>query len=231
MKSAINSRPLPIGQREIDEFPRFGLSQFANRYRNNFGPIKLNILGEEKQLFKLTASDLKKLTRTQMTSDFHCVTTWTKRDLHWGGYRFVDFFEQLVKPHLNSKHSIHWVVFKSLDGYRARMLLSDILDSNILLADELNGKQICSKHGAPLRLVAPAHYGYKNPKHIEAIEFHTKEYQFKPPLLSFMEHPRGRVEHEERGLFFPAWLLRLIYRPLIKSTIKKFKMGMLAKDI
>jgi len=227
MKSDQAEHTLPIGQREIDEFPRFGLSQYANRYREDFGTVKLNISGEVKQPFELKSDDLKKITRTNMTSDFHCVTTWTKCGLHWGGYRFVDFYEEFIKPQLDSNHSVHWVVFKSLDGYRARMLLSDILDSNILIADKLNGEPLCSKHGAPLRLVAPAHYGYKNPKHINAIELHTKDYKFKAPLLTFMEHPRGRVEYEERGLFFPAWFLRILYRPLIQSTIKKFKLGML----
>jgi len=230
MNSNQTFNPLPQGQKEIEEFPRFGLSQYANRYQEDFGPISVNISGEVQRPFNITIKELSQLNRSEMTSDFHCVTTWTKRNLHWGGYRFVDFFEQLIKPHLKSNHLIHWVVFKSLDGYRARMLLSDILDSNILLADKLNGEPLSSKHGAPLRLVAPAHYGYKNPKHIKAIEFHTQDYHFKPPLLSFMEHPRGRVEYEERGLFFPGWFLRMIYRPLIKSTIKEFKMGMQVKD-
>jgi len=230
MKSIQTKEPLPIGQKEIEEFPRFGLSQYAKRYRNDFGPINLEISGQVKQSFKLTIEELAKLTRVEMNSHFHCVTTWTKRNLNWAGYRFVDFFEQMIEPQLRSNHSTHWVVFKSLDGYRARMLLSDILDSDILIAVSLNGEPLCSKHGAPLRLVAPAYYGYKNPKHLKAIEFQTIDYHFKPPLLSFMEHPRGRVEFEERGQFFPGWFLRLVYRPMISSTINKFKMGMYVKD-
>jgi DMSO/TMAO reductase YedYZ molybdopterin-dependent catalytic subunit len=230
MKTVQTTKSLPLGQKEIEEFPRFGLSQYAKRYRENFGTIDLDISGEVKQSFKITYEELEQLNRSEMTSDFHCVTTWTKCNLHWSGYRFVDFFEQLIKPHIALNHSIHWVIFKSLDGYRSRILLSDILNSDSLLADELNGEALCSKHGAPIRLVAPAHYGYKNPKHLKAIEFHTKDYCFKPPLLSFMEHPRGRVEFEERGQFLPGWFLRLIYQPLIKSTIKKFEFGMLAKN-
>lgn len=229
MKSNQAIDPLPIGQKETDEFPRFGLSQYAKRYRENFGPINLEISGEVKQPFRITNDELSQLTRKNMTSDFHCVTTWTKRNLQWSGYRFVDFFEQLIKPRLSESNLTHWVILKSLDGYRSRMLLSDILDPNILLADQLNGQPICSKHGAPLRLVAPAHYGYKNPKHLKSIEFHCKDYSFKPPLFSFMEHPRARVEFEERGRFFPGWLLRRLYRPLIKSTIRKFELAMLNK--
>jgi DMSO/TMAO reductase YedYZ molybdopterin-dependent catalytic subunit len=229
MKTIKTTKSLPIGQKEIDKFPRFGLSQYANRYRENFGMINLDISGEVKASFKITGEELEQLSRSEMASDFHCVTTWTKCNLQWSGYRFVDFFEKLIIPQLTLNHSIHWVVFKSLDGYRSRMLLSDILNSDSLLADKLNGESLCSKHGAPMRLVVPKHYGYKNPKHLKTIEFHTKNYRFKPPLFSFMEHPRGRVDYEERGQFFPGWFLRLIYRPLIKSTIKEFELGMLAK--
>ncbi|MGB0496415.1 MAG: molybdopterin-dependent oxidoreductase [Kangiellaceae bacterium] len=217
---------LPTGQRAIEEFPRFGLLPYANRYKKDFGSINLGISGEVKHPFTITSEELIKLNRVKVTSDFHCVTTWTKCDLNWSGFTFADFFEQIVKPHLDSIHKVHWVVFRSLDGYRARMLLSDLLASDVLLADQLNGLPLCSKHGAPIRLVAPAHYGYKNPKHLKAIEFHTEQYTFKAPLLSFMEHPRGRVEFEERGQFFPGWILRYIYRPLVKSTIKKFKQAM-----
>lgn len=227
MKKSNRVKPLPPGQFELTEFPRFGLSPYAKRYRQDFGKVNLNISGMVKQTFSLTHHELAKLTQYEVKYDFHCVTTWTKRNLCWRGYRFIDFFEQLIKPQLDLDESVHWVVFKSIDGYRARMLLTDVLNSSVLLADGLDGKPLCSKHGAPLRLIAPEHYGYKNPKHLKSIEFHTKNYCFKPPLLSFMEHPRGRVSEEERGQFFPGWMLRYFYRPLIKSTIRKFKSGML----
>jgi DMSO/TMAO reductase YedYZ molybdopterin-dependent catalytic subunit len=226
MNKNVDSNPLPPGQKERITFPRFGLPHYANRYQEDFGPIELHISGEMKQSFTLTEEHLSCLTRCRMTSDFHCVTTWTKRDIRWGGIRFVEFYQSLIEPKVKKDNSIYWVVFKSLDGYRSRILLNDILDSNVFLADELNDRPLCSKHGAPLRLVAPKHYGYKNPKHINRIEFHGKDYKFKPPLLSFMEHPRARVEFEERGRFFPGWVLRYFYRPMITSTIEKFKQGM-----
>jgi hypothetical protein len=38
-----------------------------------------------------------------------------------------------------------------------------------------------------------------------------------------MDHPRARVAFEERGNGMPSWLLRLIYRLLIPSTIRRFR--------
>jgi DMSO/TMAO reductase YedYZ molybdopterin-dependent catalytic subunit len=229
MNKPIEKSSLPPGQYVSGDFPRFGLSPYANRYRKNFGPIRLSVSIVTGQTFSLTGEHLEQLVRTTQASDFHCVTTWTAKNIRWAGFRFIDFFEQLVKPRMTNADSIHWVIFKSLDGYRSRMLLSDLLQTEVLLADELDGKALCSAHGAPLRLIAPSHYGYKNPKHLKAIEFHGRHYQFKPPLLSFMEHPRARVELEERGRFFPGWLLRLLYRPLIRSTVRRFELAMLEK--
>ena len=37
-----------------------------------------------------------------------------------------------------------------------------------------------------------------------------------------MVHPRARVAGEERGQWIPGWLLRYLYRPLIRPTAARF---------
>lgn len=224
MQSSSNLTKLPPGQKARDDFPRFGLSPYAKRYQVDFGKLKLTIGGAcLDSEFELTSTELEVLDRRDLQADFHCVTTWSKQNLRWSGFSFSQFYHRLIEPNLEHKSSIHWVVFKSIDGYRSRMLLQDLLADGVLLADRLDDKPLCSSHGAPLRLVAPAHYGYKNPKYLKGIEFHSGDYKFKPPLLAFMEHPRARVALEERGQFFPGWLLRWLYRPMINSTVNLFK--------
>jgi DMSO/TMAO reductase YedYZ molybdopterin-dependent catalytic subunit len=41
----------------------------------------------------------------------------------------------------------------------------------LLLADRLNGAKLTPDHGAPPRLVAPMHYGYKSVKHLTVLEY------------------------------------------------------------
>ena len=41
-----------------------------------------------------------------------------------------------------------------------------------------------------------------------------------------MSHPRGRVVHEERGRWVPGFVLRYLYRPLIRSTAAHFEQAM-----
>ena len=226
-KTAITTK-LPPGQKARGDFPRFGLSPYAKRYQKDFGELDLTIAGKcLSSIFNLSSNNLEQLSRVEFSSDFHCVTTWSKQNLKWSGFYFREFYQEFILPQTNNPESIHWVIFKSKDGYRSRMLLEDLLEDNVILADQLNDKPLCSIHGAPLRLVAPAHYGYKNPKYLKTIEFHSADYQFKPPLMAFMEHPRARVAFEERGQVFPGWLLRYVYRPMINSTVKLFKQTMM----
>ena len=102
------------------------------------------------------------------------------------------------------------------------MLLEDLLAPDVLIATMLDGEPLSVAHGAPLRLVAPAHYGYKSVKHLSRIEIRTDESRFRPAAFRFMDHPRARVALEERGRGLPGWLLRRLYRPLVAPTAAHF---------
>lgn len=215
--------PLPLGQREIEQFPRFGLSKYARRYRVEFDSLTITVSGEVARSRVFTKADFESLPRVKQESDFHCVTTWTKRGLRWGGVRFSDFYHQLVLDSVKPASNGCLVIFKSQDGFRGMLPLKDLLSDDVLLADTLEGAPLTAKHGAPLRLLAPAHYGYKSVKHVMAIEFCSNERNFQRTGFRFMDHPRARVAFEERGLGVPGWLLRFLYRPLIKPTIRLFE--------
>jgi len=212
-------KPLPPGQKEWDIFPRFGLPQYANRFPKVIDRINISIGGDIEE-FEVSEA-LVSLPRTDQVSDFHCVTTWSKLDLNWSGYKFKDFFEQLIKPKLKSE--ISFVVLKGQDGYKTSLPLQDLMKENVLLADRLDNKALNIEHGAPVRIVAPDHYGYKNPKHLYRIEFYAKPRKVKQGYLSFMDHPRARVAHEERASSGPGMFFRYLYRFGIKGTIKDFE--------
>lgn len=212
----------PPGQQYRNDFPRFGLSQFANRFPEQTKQSEIKLDGVLNHSLILR-DELDTLGRVTQTSDFHCVTTWSVHGLEWSGYRFSDLYEQIVRPLVKPGATVQLVVFRSQDGYRSVLPLEDLLAADVLLADRLNGEALSIAHGAPIRLVAPQHYGYKSAKHLNHIEFlHTLD-NYQPASLKFMEHPRARVAQEERGIGFPGWLLRVAYRPLIKSTVKKFQ--------
>lgn len=213
--------PLPPGQQESASFYRFGLTPFATRFPRQITRPALEVVGRVAHELHLTDA-LQDLPRVEHTCDFHCVTTWSYRSLRWGGVRFTDFYARVVVPHASPHHAATLVGLRGQDGAHTGMLLSDLLASDVLLADRLDGEPLSIAHGAPLRLVAPAHYGYKWVKHLSRIEFRAPEDGYRVSAFRFMDHPRARVMLEERGRVVPGWLLRYLYRPLIRGTVATF---------
>lgn len=213
------NKPLPPGQFLSPSFDRFGLGLFANRFPATPDVIEFTIGGDVAQSIAV-GKELAALPRVEQVSDFHCVTTWSVQSVRWGGVRFADFYEQVVLPLAKPQHGAGFVVMRGQDGFRVSMQLADLMAADVLLADTLDGHALGIAHGAPLRLVAPAHYGYKNLKHIGAIEFWRERgsYRFPFPYPDLMDHPRGRVAFEERARFLPLWLIRPLYRALIPMT-------------
>ena len=214
---------LPPGQHQIDHFPRFGLTQFANRFPRQVDTTTVNISGDVQTPADIGVAEFARLPRVERRADFHCVTTWTRKDLLWGGVCFRDFFHQLVLPMAGPSADAGFVVLRGQDGARTSLPLADLLADDVLLADHLNGQPLTIAHGAPLRLVAPAHYAYKSVKHLDRIEFWHSGAHYRPAGFRFMEHPRARVAQEERGQWLPGWLLRTLYRPLIGATAAHFE--------
>jgi len=229
-------RPWPPGQQERPDFPRFGHTAFATRFPAEPGRLRFQLAGDVQQPLQLgrgsdsggdpagdPAVDWQRLPRHTQCSDFHCVTTWSRRGLHWAGVRFADFHAQVAVARAGVHPDATLVEFHALDGYRTALPLADLLAADVLLADTLDDQPLPLAHGAPLRLVAPAHYGYKSLKHLKRICYWTDPARHTPVGPAFMAHPRARVAEEERGQLAPGWLLRWLYRPLIRPTAAQFR--------
>ncbi len=220
---------LPKGQKARSDFPRFGLPQYTHRFpeRPNDKTFIVSLIN-----YKPVEFDFDQLLpeKVLQQSDFHCVTTWSYQGLQWGGILFRDFYTEHIEPLLASQqppfatqHSVEGCIFTAQDGAQITMRLEDLLAENAMLADSLDGEPLTIKHGTPLRLIVPDHYGYKNIKHLKRIDF----YQFLPVtkrgIDAFLEHPRARVKYEERGRWVPGIILRYLYRPLISGTVRDFR--------
>lgn len=212
---------LPPGQRESSVFHRFGLTPFATRFPIETERQVLRLSGAVTQAVEIE-DPLDELTRIDQVSDFHCVTTWSVRSLVWQGVRFSEFYDRVIRPLASPGEDATLIAISAQDGARTGMHLEDLLDPSVLLADRLNGESLSVDHGAPLRLVAPKHYGYKSVKYIKEFKFLRAHEDYPATGLKFMDHPRARVEHEERGRVLPGSLLRYLYRPLVRGTARRF---------
>src|SRR5262245_40657524 len=130
-------KPLPPGQYELLEFPRFGLARFAGRFPKRVDRIELQIVVDVKEPASLSA-ELDPIARVEQVSDFHCVTSCSCRSLRWSRYRLCDFFERIAVPRTNPGREARLVVLRCQDGYRASSPPQDLLTGDVLLADTLN---------------------------------------------------------------------------------------------
>lgn len=199
---------LPPGQREVRSFPRF--SDQPLRWLPKATPIELTISLEGAPVQTFTAIDLDQFEHHDLVSDFHCVTGWTYRGVRWAGVRLRDVARAAIGDELPEHAAAH-----AGDSQSAIFVTDDLLGDNVLLATRLDGAPICRKHGAPLRLVSPSQYGYKNVKHLISIDFVRAE---PTTTLGPKRHLRGRVALEERHATLPNWAVRLPYRMMIIPT-------------
>ena len=106
-------------------------------------------------------------------------------------------------------------------------MVDGFLADDVLLADRLDGAPLCVTHGAPLRLVAPAHYACKSVRHLNAIEFwrDARNYRFPGPKLIF-NPPRARVALEERGHTLPPMFFRRVWPKMVPLIRWLYRMGL-----
>ncbi len=216
------SRPLPPGQFAAARFVRFGLGKFRDKAITLDAPPRLSIGGDVARALDVW-DRLAVLPRHEQASDFHCVTGWSVRGARWSGWRFADVHTVISTITAMPDAGAETVVFRGSDGYACSLPLADLLAADVMLADTLDGRPLGLDHGGPLRLVAPAHYGYKSVKHLFGFEYWRdarEHYRFPKPYPRLMDHPRARVADEERALV-PSWLIRPIYRLAVPGTIKR----------
>ena len=125
--------------------------------------LKIHGLVEKPRSFSL--AELRHLPQEAQSSRMKCVQCWSART-QWGGFRFGHLVES-VKPQRTAKA----VRIECADKWYEYFSVEDLLSPRVLMALDMAGKPLADRHGAPLRLIDPARYGYKSAKLITAIEF------------------------------------------------------------
>ena len=204
---------LPPGQGAVQAFPRF--SDKPLRWAPPLAPIDLRFSVNGGQVGTLGAAELDQFESVEQVSDFHCVTTWSYRNARWGGVRLKAVAAAVLGERVEEGQGLPYALATGADGQAATFHCADLLAPDVLLATHLDGQPLSRAHGAPLRIVSPSQYGYKNLKHLTSIDFRST-----PPesTLGPKEHPRARVDLEERHATLPNWAVRIPYRLSIIPT-------------
>ena len=126
---------------------------------------RLKIGGLVEQPVSLTYDELRALPHVEQVSNFHCVTGWSVNNVRWGGVRIHDVLAR-ARPQATGQA----LQFVSMEvPYVDYLTLPQASLRDVMLAYEMDGKPLRQEHGAPVRLVIPEMYGYKNVKWLQGM--------------------------------------------------------------
>lgn len=154
---------VPVGQTITQKWPVLDLGYHPDVSLDRW---RLILDGEVEHPMILTWDDFMNLPQTEDTSDFHCVTTWSKLDMPWKGVRLLDI-AALVQPKETATH----VMCYGYDTYTTNISLEEALKPDVLLAHTVYDEPLAKEHGGPVRVVTPQLYAWKGSKWIKRIQF------------------------------------------------------------
>ena len=115
---------------------------------------------------KLSWDEFNALPKFENTSDFHCVTRWSRFDNRWNGVAMQEILRR-VEPLPQAKY----VLVHAEQGFTANVPLADLDRDEVLLATHHDGEPLSPEHGFPLRLIVPHLYAWKSVKWVRGLEF------------------------------------------------------------
>lgn len=155
------SRPIPPGQYLEDGFPVLSAGPTP---RIDISTWNFTIESDGDLLGRWSWDELLALPQTDLHTDLHCVTKWSKQDTDWRGVTIdalladakIDPAEDFVMAHCEG-------------GYTTNLPLEDLVDGKGLLAHTYDDEPLAPEHGGPVRLLVPHLYLWKSAKWVRGL--------------------------------------------------------------
>lgn len=161
---------LPTGQHEVRHWPVLDLGEQPDVPTEAW---RLEVTGLVANPFTLDWAQFQTLPQVDETTDFHCVTSWSRFDNHWCGVRFRTLAE-LAVPEPEAR----FVLCTGYDfapgtfiPYTTNLPLARAVEDEVLLVHTWEGRPLPREHGGPCRMITPKLYAWKGTKWIRTIEF------------------------------------------------------------
>jgi DMSO/TMAO reductase YedYZ molybdopterin-dependent catalytic subunit len=107
------------------------------------------------------------LPQTEITTDIHCVTKWSKFDTRWRGVTFDD----LLRAAGLDRAPAAFVMAHCDGGYTTNLPVADLIAGKAMVATHFDDLPLPASHGGPARLLVPHLYFWKSAKWIRGIAF------------------------------------------------------------
>jgi DMSO/TMAO reductase YedYZ molybdopterin-dependent catalytic subunit len=172
-ESVVEKRPdgldrLPAGQYLTKKWPVLSYERTPQQLPPDW---KLKITGLVENPLELTWEEFLALPHTTMTSDFHCVTTWSRYNNTWEGIHIREILQK-AKPLPSAK----FVLAHSWTGYTTNLPLENLADDDVMIVFKHDDKDLEPDHGGPVRLIVPKLYAYKSAKWLDGLEFLERDH-------------------------------------------------------
>jgi DMSO/TMAO reductase YedYZ molybdopterin-dependent catalytic subunit len=158
---------LPPGQYLTDKWPVLHAGDVPEVSLDTW---TLEVSGEVEEPLSLTYEQLRELPATDVTTDIHCVTRWSRFDAEFRGVHWSEL-AKLCRP----KPSARFAIGHAEQGFTANVPLAAIEDENALVVYEADGEPLTLEHGWPVRLFVPSKYFWKSAKWLRGIELSASD--------------------------------------------------------
>jgi DMSO/TMAO reductase YedYZ molybdopterin-dependent catalytic subunit len=125
----------------------------------------LSITGEVEEPLTLSYEELRTLPASEVTTDIHCVTRWSRFDAGFKGVHWREL-AALCRP----RPTARFVVAHAEHGFTSNVPLAALEDDSALIVYEADGDPLTPEHGYPVRLFIPTKYFWKSAKWLTGIE-------------------------------------------------------------
>jgi DMSO/TMAO reductase YedYZ molybdopterin-dependent catalytic subunit len=158
---------LPPGQHLVPDFPVLSAGPTPHTPLEEWS---FEIAGAVDQPRRWTWDEFRALPAETITTDIHCVTSWSKLDTAWEGVS-LDTLLQGVDS------TAEYVLAFCDGGYDTNLPLEDVTGGRAWIAFGYDGRPLEAEHGGPARLLVPHLYFWKSAKWVRGLVLSEDEPQ------------------------------------------------------
>jgi DMSO/TMAO reductase YedYZ molybdopterin-dependent catalytic subunit len=166
-EAGYDPKRLPPGQYLTDKWPVLHAGSVPH---TDLATWDFRVFGSVENEIVLSYAELQALPQSEITTDIHCVTRWSRFD---AGFRGVHWRElaKLVKPLPEAR----FVIAHAEQDFTTNLPLEAIEAEDALIAWEADGEPLEPDHGWPLRGLVPRLYLWKSAKWLRGIELRATD--------------------------------------------------------
>lgn len=188
-KGGDSSKRLPPGQSLVRDWP---VLTYGPTPVISLDQWSLTIDGAVVKPVTLDWRAFNNLPQTELVTDIHCVTRWSRLGMPWRGV----LIEDLVAAADGLTPDAQFLIAGTVEGYVTNLPARDVLNHQALVATHADNEPLTPEHGGPARLFVPHLYLWKSAKWVNRLTFTAADHPGFWEVNGY--HNRGDPWKEER---------------------------------